>query len=296
LDVPSDLATLDAWRSNGWVLLKDMFDGATLRLIDAVVEELWRSKPSDVTVDDVDAGIRTRMSDLPTRARANRIKISDLYLRSSDVRAVLLAPQLMNFLGPVLNDEPVLCNSLNLEHGSAQEFHVDSLFMTPLTRGGVIACWIALEDVRPGSGPLRLYSGSHEIPPYRFSNGGTHALEAELPDWGRYMQGELDARALQAESVYARRGDVVIWHADLVHGAEPITDRSLTRRSLVGHYFPLRDATRRGYRVKGPSSHRWIQRRPQPVDLLTRVLCGGERRAQKLRALWRIVARQSGSG
>lgn len=285
----SDRATLKAWRSSGWVLLRDVFDRAALRLVDDVVEELWRAKPSDVTVDDVDAGIRTRMSHLPTRARANRIKISDLYLRSSDVRAVLLAPQLLNFLAEALDAEPVLCNSLNMEHGSAQEFHVDSLFMTPLTRGGLVASWVALEDVRPGAGPLRVYSGSHKIPPYRFSNGQSHALEAELPDWGKYMQGELDSRELQAESVYARRGDVVVWHADLVHGAELITDRSLTRKSVVGHYFPMRDAMRRGYQVAGPSLDRWVQRRPQPVDLVTRALCAAERRVEKLRGLWRSL-------
>ncbi|HVS44039.1 MAG TPA: hypothetical protein VMU20_17460 [Candidatus Dormibacteraeota bacterium] len=37
----------------------------------------------------------------------------------------------------------------------------------------------------------------------------------------------------------ARKGDVFIWSADLAHGGSPIEDRSLTRRSLVGHFTPV---------------------------------------------------------
>ena len=37
----------------------------------------------------------------------------------------------------------------------------------------------------------------------------------------------------------AKRGDVLIWHADLVHGGNPVS-RSITRKSVVTHYCPKR--------------------------------------------------------
>ena len=57
-------------------------------------------------------------------------------------------------------------------------------------------------------------------------------------------------------SLTDRKGDVLIWSADLAHGGSPVTDRSLTRKSLVGHYCPKRvepfyfrmDPKRRGMR------------------------------------------------
>jgi ectoine hydroxylase-related dioxygenase (phytanoyl-CoA dioxygenase family) len=172
-----------------------------------------------------------------------------------------------------------------MEYGSGQDFHTDSLFMTPLTRGGMVAWWIALEDVRPESGPLRLYRASHEIPPFHFSNGRLHAIEDELPAWGEYMERQLHSRGLQHESVYARAGDVVMWHADTVHGAEPIGDRSLTRKSMVGHYFRLADARRRGYKLVREGSGWWVRRRAQPVRSAARFLSFIERRRQNVRAL-----------
>ena len=35
----------------------------------------------------------------------------------------------------------------------------------------------------------------------------------------------------------ARKGDVFLWHANLMHGGEPHHDKALTRKSMVFHYF-----------------------------------------------------------
>jgi ectoine hydroxylase-related dioxygenase (phytanoyl-CoA dioxygenase family) len=35
----------------------------------------------------------------------------------------------------------------------------------------------------------------------------------------------------------ARKGDVLVWHADLVHGGNPVS-RATTRKSIVTHYCP----------------------------------------------------------
>jgi ectoine hydroxylase-related dioxygenase (phytanoyl-CoA dioxygenase family) len=276
---------LNAWLVDGWVHLPAVYNAEEVSAINDVVDVVWMRKPRCVTADDVDTSRRVSMSSLTNEARSHRIKIGDLYLHYAQLRQILLKATVTRFLSSLLGDEPVLCNSLNMEHGSAQEFHADSLFMTPQTPGGVIACWIALEDVKPGSGPLRLYRGSHLIPPYRFANGQLHAVTEELQRWGDYMQSQLDALGLSPENVYAKAGDVVVWHADTVHGAEPIADHSLTRRSLVGHYYRLSDARVRGYKLEKAAAGLWIKRRPQPVNSVTRILCSLERRVQDLRAL-----------
>ena len=52
------------------------------------------------------------------------------------------------------------------------------------------------------------------------------------------------AAGLTRESFLPRKGDVLFWSADLVHGGSAITAPELTRKSLVGHYCP---ATARPY-------------------------------------------------
>jgi len=272
------------WRAEGWLHLPRFFGETEISGINRVVDSLWAARPRDVTVDDVDRKVRCRMSELADSDRAHRVKISDLYLASTPVREMLLDRRLLDVVEGLLDDAPVLCNSLNLEKSSGQEYHADSLYMTPLTEEGVVACWIALEDVRPGSGPLRLYPASHLIAPFVFADGTRHAHDEEMPQWANYMQSAIDSRGLSSVSVYAKAGDLVIWHSDLLHGAEPITEPDSTRRSLVAHYYRHADCVKRGYLVEESDNSLWWRRRPQPVDWFTRAQCAIERRVQRMRA------------
>ena len=275
-----------SWESDGWLHLEGVFSPAEIKPVNDLVDRLWSTKPANVTVDDVDVLQRTRMSNLTSEQRMHRVKISDLFLDYAEVRDLLLHRKIVSVVQPLLGQPPVLCNSLNLERSSAQDYHADSLYMTPHTRESLIASWIALEDVTPGSGPLRLYPGSHRFAPFVFSNGQRHAVAGEMPKWAEHMAREIETRKAQPHIVYAKAGDVVLWHADLLHGAEAIADVSRTRKSLVGHYFSESDCRRMGYRVAGSGSHLWLKRAPQPVDFLSRLRSAVERRVQKVRALF----------
>ncbi len=275
------------WLREGWVHLPGFFDLGDVAAINDLVDALWVEKPASVTVDDVDGGRRCRMSQLVSTDRSKRIKINDLYLVSSRVRSVLLNPSLCEIVAELLSEEPVLCNSLNLEKSSAQDYHADSLFMTPRTPGRLAASWIALEDVLPGAGPLRLYPASHLIPRFVFSGGSFHARNEEMARCGAYFQEELDSRSSRPRSIYARTGDLVIWHADLLHGAEPIADFTLTRKSMVAHYFGLTDCFRGGYKINGSEGARWLRRRAQPTSFGTRLLSAVETRIQTIRRVAR---------
>ncbi len=286
MDPQPDLGSADfeKWTRDGYLHFPGFFSDPEVAFADRLLEETWRLRPGNVTVDDVETGRRCRMSRIEERDRSHRIKVSDLYLISEKLRGLLLSERIVSFLSSLLSCEPVLCNTLHLERSSAQDYHSDSLFMTPATPGKLIAAWMALEDVRHGSGPLRLYPGSHRIAAFRFSNGLHHAVEGEMPNWAAYMQKEIDSRGLQSRSLLTAKGALVLWHADVLHGAEPIADPALTRRSLVAHYFSLEDCRRRGYRLARAGSGRWVRRRPQPVDTLTRLLCAAARRLESLRA------------
>jgi len=275
------------WDERGWLHLRGFFSCEEVDAINREVEQLWSKRPRAVTVDDLDTNRRCRMSALDDSVRAHRLKLNDLYLVSPALRNALLAPRLVALLRTLMDAPPVLCNSLNLERSSEQDNHIDSLYMTPLSEGQLVATWIALEEIRADAGPLRVYPGSHRITPYRFSDGGRHAVDAEMDRWSGHTHDEVRRRGLQPVTVPASAGDLVVWHADLLHGAEAIADPRTTRRSVVGHYFSLDDSLRRGYRVKPLGDGWWIARRPQPVDAATRALSALERRVQRLRAALR---------
>ena len=234
------------------------------------IDQLWKESRTTrrETVVDIFIGTqrekRTRLSDAPLEARHTPHKLNDLYLESDVIRQTVLEERLAGVLEEVLEGPPLVCNSLNLEFGSQQRDHTDSLYMTAPVGLYLAASWIALEDGSPDSGPLRYYAGSHKIPPFLFTTGAISAVDAEMPRYYEYMLRELERRGIKSETFVPKIGDVFIWHSQLYHGGEPIKNPSLTRRSLVTHYWRAQDVPRRHGTV-GP--HRYYFRRPpQRVD------------------------------
>jgi phytanoyl-CoA hydroxylase len=258
------------WEANGFVVLPGHFSREQIDAVNGHIDQLWqqsRNKRRE-TVVDIFIGTprekRTRMSDAPLEARLTPHKLNDLYLESDVIRRIVLEERLASVLEEVLEGPPLVCNSLNLEFGSQQRDHTDSLYMTAPVGLYLAASWIALEDGSPDSGPLRYYAGSHKIPPFLFSTGGITAVDAEMPRYYEYMLRELERRGIEAETFVPKVGDVFIWHSQLYHGGEPIKNPSLTRRSVVTHYWRAQDVPRRHGTV-GP--HRYYFRRPaQSVD------------------------------
>jgi ectoine hydroxylase len=147
--------------------------------------------------------------------------------------------QLLNFL---LDKKMVPFQTINFINGSGQRAHSDSVHMTTYPLGYLIAIWIALEDVHPDSGPLFYYPGSHKLP-YLLNNDwnkGSSFLslgKSDYPDYEDMVEELIVKNNLQKQELIARKGDVLIWHANLIHGGAPIRNTALTRKSMVVHYY-----------------------------------------------------------
>ncbi len=254
------------WADHGYLILPGFFSLAETDAVNRLVRRAWRRRPSALVVDDLHTHRRSSIRDVSRRdQKEHRFKLNDLYLESDALRSLCLSGPVAAILTELLGDAPVLCNTLNLEHGSEQADHVDSLYMTPLTPGHLAATWLALEDSHPDAGPLRYYPGSHRLPLYRFADGGYHAVPAEMDDWRQHVRRQIEAHGLRPEHFLARRGDLFFWHANLLHGGGPIADPGRTRRSLVSHFWTFADCTRRGLDLVPLGAGYWYRRPPQPV-------------------------------
>jgi len=259
------------WDTRGYLVLPGHFSAAQVESTNQHIDWVWqdsrtRQRP---TVVDIFIGTprekRTRLSEAPLEARASPYKLNDLFIESDLIRETVLEERLAGILEELLDGPPLVCNTLNLEFGSQQTDHTDSLYMPAPVGLYLAASWIALEDGSPESGPLRYYPGSHEIPPYLFSDGKITAIDDEMPRYRAYMARELQQRGLKAETFVPKRGDVFIWHSQLFHGGEPIKNPSLRRRSLVTHYWRAEDVLRWHGTVR---PHRYyLKRQPLSIDL-----------------------------
>jgi ectoine hydroxylase-related dioxygenase (phytanoyl-CoA dioxygenase family) len=253
------------FEENGYLILPKYFGGRSIEGALTKTNALIRRRPVDVVVDFFDTGERTVVALVPPfEMKARLAKVVDLYLHIPEVRALALEKGLVTILRDLLGHVPVLCNSLYFEKGSAQPPHSDILFMTPRTPGHLIVIWVALEDIKEDAGPLEYYPGSHLIQPMIFSNGGTQRVSEEAPQWQAYIENCITKAGLKKQSFLAKKGDVFIWHANLLHGGGAIGDLSLTRKSAVFHFLSEVDCRQTDLALVGQAGGYWIER-PNPV-------------------------------
>jgi phytanoyl-CoA hydroxylase len=176
---------------------------------------------------------------------SERARVVDVYVFYESAREALFSEPIVRFLRAVFDDAPLLFQSLTFERGSQQPVHQDTNFVVTMSPMELAASWIALEDVRAGSGELAYLDGSHRLPEYLYSGRYKHWNpkrdgDEQHAEWRELMERNAERMGLERKTFLPRKGDVLIWAADLAHGGSPVTDPSLTRKSLVGHYCPKR--------------------------------------------------------
>lgn len=151
-------------------------------------------------------------------------------------------PDLLNLLSFVMGRKILPFHTINFIEGSEQRAHSDSIHMSTEPRGYLIAAWTALEKVDADNGPLFFYPGSHRLPYITcedYASGNTRwTIGAESNR--RYedkIEELLRANPLERKEFHAQPGDVLVWHANLIHGGSPIRKPGSTRRSMAAHYF-----------------------------------------------------------
>lgn len=232
------------WERDGYLVLPGLISDEGC---DAIAAEMAKycgdaraSLGSRITVDILQgewAGRLLNIAHVPDEAFGTPFKINNLFTESEVVRKAMFKPELRAVLANILGSEPVAINSLNFKYGSQQPAHIDSWYMPPPKDDSLVVASICLEDVDPEAGPLVYYPGSHLIPGYRFSHGGLNAVEEEMQACQDYVDRELAERGLEPHSFLGKKGDVFIWHCQLLHGGSPILRSEKTRKSLVVHYW-----------------------------------------------------------
>ena len=151
-------------------------------------------------------------------------------------------PDLLKFMEFLLGSELIPFQTLGFRAGSEQRAHSDSIHMTTAPLGYLIAAWVALEDCTPENGPLFYYPGSHRLPyitTQDYPSGNTaFAIGGESNKrYEEKIAQVIEENKLVKKDFLAKRGDVLIWHANLLHGGNRIIREGTTRKSLVCHYY-----------------------------------------------------------
>jgi hypothetical protein len=220
------------WADNGYVILNNLIEND-------VLDDVWGGYEKAIRAGRITLPPESAGENDPYPGRClNPHKKVGAFCR------LLKHPELLRCLRLLMQREPRALQTIAAHKGSQQGLHSDSIHMTTYPLGYLTAAWIAFEDIDPDCGPLVYYPGSHRLP-YVFSKEVGIAeddlkINGYAPYHARYephIRQLVETHGLEAHHFHAKKGDVLIWHANLIHGGSDRRNPELSRRSVVCHFF-----------------------------------------------------------
>ncbi len=169
------------------------------------------------------------------------LRVQDAWQFDENVKSIACNPMILDLLTRLYGKKACPFQTLNFPVGTEQHFHTDALHFSSAPERFMCGVWVALEDIMSDNGPLLYYPGSHRWPIYTNEHIGrcvTHMQEtpsqALYEDMWRAL---VQAQQLRPQQFLAKKGQALIWAANLLHGGSPQQDKNKTRWSQVTHYF-----------------------------------------------------------
>ena len=168
-------------------------------------------------------------------------RLQDAWIFDDDVRAIAVNERLMALLAKLYGRRPVPFQTLNFPVGTQQSFHSDCAHFSCLPERFMCGVWLAMEDIHPDAGPLTYIPGSHRWPivsNLMIGRSGTtnQPQSAQSPFEDAWSAMTAVTRS-EPESFCPKKGQALIWAANLLHGGSFQTDPTRTRWSQVSHYY-----------------------------------------------------------
>lgn len=213
---------LKGWIDKGYLILKGFYSEAEVDELNEEVQRLLEAKKTDFNYTGR--------------------KVMDAHQISDTIDKYFRYPKLLEIMNFILGKKIHPFQTINFIQGSEQRAHSDSIHMTSEPKGYMIASWAALEDCHEDNGLLFYYPGSHKLP-YVMSNdfeSGHSRWRLGSKAYTKYedkIAEVIQKHQLEKQYFHAKKGDILLWHANLIHGGSPILQAGSTRRSMVAHYF-----------------------------------------------------------
>jgi hypothetical protein len=205
-----------AYHQNGYVIF-ELLDPAELALCDSIIEQVG------------------------PLYRGDR-RVMDAWRRIDLVKQLACHPRTLSILKLLYGREPFPFQTLNFNIGTEQKPHSDTIHFNSIPERFMCGVWVALENVTEQNGPLRYFVGSHKLPIYTaaqigFSGADTSPESSYKNYYEPFVERLMAASNFPSRLGLLKRGQALIWAANLYHGGDPIRLPGATRHSQVTHYY-----------------------------------------------------------
>lgn len=168
-------------------------------------------------------------------------RIQDAWRENEDVRSIARNAQVLDLLSKLYGRRAFPFQTLNFPVGTQQHLHTDAVHFSSIPPRFMCGVWLAMEDIGPESGPLCYVPGSHRWPMIDNAaigrRGNGVPLESAQTPFHDAWNAMIAAKGAETQTFQARKGQALIWCANLLHGGSPQIDMTRTRWSQVTHYY-----------------------------------------------------------
>jgi hypothetical protein len=164
-------------------------------------------------------------------------RILDAWKISDSIKTIALNPRIIGILEVLYGRKPLPFQTLNFPFGTNQKAHSDTIHFNSKPPGYMCGVWVALEDIDMENGPLFYYPGSHTLPEVTMQDVGVEADHAHYESYEKYIAEMIEQHNLEPEYGLVRKGQAIIWSANILHGGTPQKDMSRSRHSQVTHFY-----------------------------------------------------------
>jgi len=153
---------------------------------------------------------------------------------SNSIRQLFNASDLLSCLTRLTGQSEFnIVQTMFFDANTATPAHRDDYYLDSIPNGNLFAVWIAAEDIHQEAGRFYVVPRSHRM--------GLELTKSEMLSNALYqnkIQKLIDSGNLTIVAPELKKGDALFWRSDLIHGALPTTNASLSRKSLTAHFLP----------------------------------------------------------
>lgn len=254
---PDAAAMLRQFITDGYCVGQGMVSPATIDRLVSEIDGLWTAKEPIGGLEIRDLRFETEGMPRPATPHAELLaldparreeirarghwRIHGLHFHSAPAKEIFDQPSIRETVSTLLGRKTDPVYSITFMYGSQQWAHQDQAVFHIHPMNNLVGVWIALEDVTEDCGPLFYCPGSHREPMYpKFNNYPQTNLRSatleESVEQREYVKRV--AENYEHRRFLAKKGDVLFWHAMLIHGGDPIQRPGATRKSFVMHFIP----------------------------------------------------------
>jgi ectoine hydroxylase-related dioxygenase (phytanoyl-CoA dioxygenase family) len=214
----------ETWDRDGYLVVDSVCPESLIDSITAEMEVLYR---------DLSEGQR----EMEDGVMYSWNRVMDAWRINENVKALALAPRVLGILEQLYGREPLPFQTLNFRVGTQQPAHSDTIHFNTKPPGYMCGVWVAMEDIDMDNGPLVYYPGTHKLPEVTMQDVGVEPDPSNYTDYELYIRKLIEDRGLEPEYGTIKKGQALIWSANILHGGALQRDKSRTRKSQVTHYF-----------------------------------------------------------